>query len=123
MKKDGVVCRVRICRAELMGFLFPKGTMAEETAPAVLERHQGSLYSLFPDHSVKKYFDQVDISNGLDWSLDHKIFYYIDSLSYTVDAFDYDLQTGQICMNIFIVFHTTHFFISFSHVKMSLFVK
>lgn len=72
------------------------GTMAEETAPAVLERHQGSLYSLFPDHSVKKYFDQVDISNGLDWSLDHKIFYYIDSLSYTVDAFDYDLQTGQI---------------------------
>ncbi|XP_058297293.1 regucalcin [Hylobates moloch] len=72
------------------------GTMAEETAPAVLERHQGALYSLFPDHHVKKYFDQVDISNGLDWSLDHKIFYYIDSLSYSVDAFDYDLQTGQI---------------------------
>ncbi|XP_034341238.1 regucalcin [Arvicanthis niloticus] len=72
------------------------GTMAEETAPAVLERHQGSFYALFPDHSVKKYFDQVDISNGLDWSLDHKILYYIDSLSYTVDAFDYDLQTGQI---------------------------
>ncbi|XP_053773556.1 regucalcin isoform X4 [Desmodus rotundus] len=72
------------------------GTMAEETAPAVLERHQGSLYSLFPDHHVEKYFDQVDISNGLDWSLDHKIFYYIDSLSYSVDAFDYDLQTGKI---------------------------
>ncbi|XP_032961825.1 regucalcin isoform X2 [Rhinolophus ferrumequinum] len=72
------------------------GTMAEETAPAVLERHQGSLYSLFPDHHVEKYFDQVDISNGLDWSLDHKIFYYIDSLSYCVDAFDYDLPTGKI---------------------------
>ncbi|KAB0338481.1 hypothetical protein FD755_025241, partial [Muntiacus reevesi] len=71
-------------------------TMAEETAPAVLERRQGSLYSLFPDHHVEKYFDQVDISNGLDWSLDHKIFYYIDSLSYSVDAFDYDLQTGKI---------------------------
>lgn len=83
--------------------------MAEETAPAVLERHQGSLYSLFPDHNVKKYFDQVDISNGLDWSLDHKIFYYIDSLSYSVDAFDYDLHTGQICKNIFIIFYnTTH---------------
>ncbi|XP_060038467.1 regucalcin isoform X2 [Erinaceus europaeus] len=72
------------------------GTMAEETAPAVLERHQGALYSLFPNHHVEKYFDQVDISNGLDWSLDHKIFYYIDSLSYSVDAFDYDLQTGKI---------------------------
>ncbi|KAM8753150.1 LOW QUALITY PROTEIN: regucalcin [Rhynchonycteris naso] len=72
------------------------GSMAEETAPALLERHQGALYSLFPDHHVEKYFDQVDISNDLDWSLDHKIFYYIDSLSYSVDAFDYDLQTGQI---------------------------
>lgn len=84
-----------------LGFV---GTMAEETAPAVLERHQGSLYSLFPDHHVEKYFDQVDISNGLDWSLDHKIFYYIDSLSYSVDAFDYDLQTGKICMYFFIIF-------------------
>ncbi|XP_072470619.1 regucalcin-like [Notamacropus eugenii] len=72
------------------------GTMAEETAPAVLERHQGSLYALFPNGTVQKYFDRVDISNGLDWSLDHKIFYYIDSLSYSVDAFDYDLQTGKI---------------------------
>ncbi|XP_074069790.1 regucalcin-like [Macrotis lagotis] len=72
------------------------GTMAEETAPAVLERHQGSLYALFPNGTVEKYFDRVDISNGLDWSLDHKIFYYIDSLAYSVDAFDYDVQTGKI---------------------------
>ncbi|XP_006881073.1 PREDICTED: regucalcin-like [Elephantulus edwardii] len=56
----------------------------------------GIRLALFPDHHVEKYFDQVDISNGLDWSLDHKILYYIDSLSYSVDAFDYDLQTGQI---------------------------
>jgi hypothetical protein len=40
----------------------------------------------------------------LDWSLDHKIFYYIDSLSYSVDAFDYNLQTGQICMYLFFIF-------------------
>ncbi|RMC06706.1 hypothetical protein DUI87_16148 [Hirundo rustica rustica] len=72
------------------------GTMAEEIRPAVLERHQGSLYTLFPDLSVVKHFDQVDISNGLDWSLDHRTFFYIDSLSYSVDAFDYDLQTGKI---------------------------
>ncbi|XP_071274346.1 regucalcin isoform X1 [Agelaius tricolor] len=72
------------------------GTMAEEIRPAVLERRQGSLYTLFPDLSVVKHFDQVDISNGLDWSLDHRTFFYIDSLSYSVDAFDYDLQTGKI---------------------------
>lgn len=89
-----------------LGFV---GTMAEETAPAVLERRQGSLYSLFPDHHVEKYFDQVDISNGLDWSMDHKIFYYIDSLSYSVDAFDYDLQMGKICMCLFILFRGIFF--------------
>ncbi|XP_025926057.1 regucalcin isoform X1 [Apteryx rowi] len=72
------------------------GTMAEEIRPAVLERHQGSLYALLTDLSVVKHFDHVDISNGLDWSLDHKTFFYIDSLSYSVDAFDYDLQTGKI---------------------------
>uniref|UniRef100_UPI00398EC706 regucalcin-like n=1 Tax=Pristiophorus japonicus TaxID=55135 RepID=UPI00398EC706 len=75
---------------------FLAGTMAMETRPGELERHQGSLYALQPDHSVVKHFDQVDISNGLDWSLDHKIFYYIDSLCFTVDAFDYDLQSGKI---------------------------
>lgn len=73
--------------------------MAEEIRPAVLERRQGSLYTLFPDLSVVKHFDQVDISNGLDWSLDHRTFFYIDSLSYSVDAFDYDLQTGKIGMD------------------------
>lgn len=37
---------------------------------------------------------QVDISNGMDWSSDQKTFFYIDSLSRTVDALDYDVTTG-----------------------------
>ncbi|XP_067997139.1 regucalcin [Melanerpes formicivorus] len=72
------------------------GTMPDEVHPHMMERKQGALYTLFSDHSVVKHFDQVDVSNGLDWSLDHKTFFYIDSLSYSVDAFDYDLQTGKI---------------------------
>ena len=72
--------------------------MAIEVRPGELERKQGSLYTLYPNHTVVKHFDQVDISNGLEWSLDHRTFYYIDSLAYTVDAFDYDLSTGGISM-------------------------
>ncbi|CAL8288315.1 unnamed protein product [Lota lota] len=72
------------------------GTMALEERPAVLERKQGSLYSLNSDLSLTKHFSQVDLSNGLDWSPDHNTFYYIDSLSYTVDAFSYDLHTGSL---------------------------
>uniref|UniRef100_A0A8C5P9A7 Regucalcin n=1 Tax=Leptobrachium leishanense TaxID=445787 RepID=A0A8C5P9A7_9ANUR len=74
---------------------FLAGTMSQEIRPAVVERNQGSLYTLFPDHTVLKHFDMVDISNGVDWSLDHKTLYYIDSLSYAVDALDYDVRTGK----------------------------
>lgn len=63
------------------------GNMAEEIVPAVLEPHQGSLCSLFPDHCVEKYFARVDISSGLDWPLDRNI-YDMDSLSCSMGAFD-----------------------------------
>ncbi|XP_056416477.1 regucalcin [Hyla sarda] len=76
---------------------FFAGTMSQEIRPAVVERNQGSLFTLYADHSVVKHFDMVDISNGLDWSLDHKTMYYIDSLSYAVDALDYDVKTGKTC--------------------------
>lgn len=74
--------------------------MGMELRPAVVERKQGSLYTLHPDHSVVHHFNQVDISNGLDWSLDHRVFYYIDSLGYIVEAFDYDIQTGGLCESV-----------------------
>ncbi|XP_068446815.1 regucalcin [Clinocottus analis] len=72
------------------------GTMGKETRPAEVQRQQGSLFSVNSDLSVTKHLNQVDISNGLDWSLDQKTFFYIDSLSLTVDAFDYDLLSGHI---------------------------
>ncbi|XP_023281885.1 regucalcin isoform X1 [Seriola lalandi dorsalis] len=62
------------------------GTMGKE--------QQGSLFSVASDLTVTKHLSQVDISNGLDWSLDQKTFFYIDSLSLTVDAFDYDSNSG-----------------------------
>ncbi|XP_048348798.1 regucalcin-like [Sphaerodactylus townsendi] len=88
--------RINDGKVDPAGRLFA-GTMGNEIRPAVIERKQGSLFTLMPDHSIVKNFDCVDISNGLDWSLDHRTFFYIDSLSYSVDAFDYDLPTGQIC--------------------------
>nr|XP_040049170.1 regucalcin isoform X1 [Gasterosteus aculeatus aculeatus]XP_040049180.1 regucalcin isoform X1 [Gasterosteus aculeatus aculeatus] len=71
------------------------GTMGREEQPAEV-RKQGSLFSVNFDLSVTKHLSQVDISNGMDWSLDQKTFFYIDSLSLTVDAFDYDTNSGEI---------------------------
>lgn len=81
--------------------------MAEETAPGVRARRQGALYTLFPNHSVIKQLDQVDISNGLDWSLDHRTFFHIDSLAYAVHAFSYDVHTGKIGIRAFLILVTS----------------
>ena len=71
--------------------------MGHETAPGQLDRSQGSLYSIDADHTVKKHVDKMDISNGLAWSLDNSVFYYIDSLPRKIYAFDFDLLTGSLC--------------------------
>ncbi|CAG1000894.1 xylonolactonase [Anaerolineales bacterium] len=55
----------------------------------------GSVYS-FNGKQVTKLFGGVTISNGLTWSPDRKTFYYIDTPTRKVQAFDYDLTTGQI---------------------------
>lgn len=56
----------------------------------------GSLYVLDNDLSIRRQVTGVKTSNGLAWSLDHKILYYIDTHCQTVDAFDYDLKSGTI---------------------------
>ena len=40
--------------------------------------------------------DDVTISNGIGWSADGRTMYYVDSMAYRVDAFEYDLATGAI---------------------------
>lgn len=55
----------------------------------------GSLYS-WDGKSVTKLLSDITVSNGLTWSPDYKSFYYIDTPTHDVKAFDYDLGTGMI---------------------------
>jgi len=55
----------------------------------------GALYT-FDGQRVTLLLDNIRISNGLAWSPDYKTFYYIDTPTREVKAFDYDLSTGQI---------------------------
>ncbi|MBI3167369.1 MAG: SMP-30/gluconolactonase/LRE family protein [Chloroflexi bacterium] len=63
----------------------------------------GSFYS-FNGTSAQTLFRDVTISNGMAWSPDHKTFYYIDTPTREVKAFDYDVLTGEIA-NPRIVIH------------------
>ncbi len=56
----------------------------------------GALYCLNTDHSVTRKLEGVTCSNGLCWSADRKTFYYIDTPTYQVRAFDFDARSGAI---------------------------
>lgn len=67
------------------------GTMAVDLSPS-----QGSLYRIEPDLQVTALRTEVSISNGLDWSPDGRTFYYTDSTTRCVDAYDFDVSTGDL---------------------------
>lgn len=70
---------------------FWVGTMSMKRHPGA-----GSLYVLEPDGSVRCVLSGVSTSNGLDWSPDRSVMYYIDTPTMQVTAFDFDLSSGTI---------------------------
>ncbi|HEX7265431.1 MAG TPA: SMP-30/gluconolactonase/LRE family protein [Candidatus Dormibacteraeota bacterium] len=70
---------------------FWAGTMAYDQA-----RGAGALYRLDAIGRPTLVIDGVTISNGLDWSLDGRAMYYVDSPLQRIDAFDYEPSTGEI---------------------------
>lgn len=56
----------------------------------------GALYCLDPDRRLRRILEGVSLSNGMDWSPDDGTFYFIDSRSGGIDAFEYDLALGAL---------------------------
>jgi sugar lactone lactonase YvrE len=70
---------------------FWAGTLAlKETTGA------GSVYCLQPDLSVIKKIEGVTISNGIAWSIDSSVLYYIDTPTLAIAAYEYDTASGSI---------------------------
>jgi sugar lactone lactonase YvrE len=56
----------------------------------------GQLYRVDPDGGATIALDRVTVSNGLDWSLDGRTLYYVDSAMQRVDAIAFDLERGTL---------------------------
>ena len=70
---------------------FWAGTMdMKETGPL------GSLYMLDARRQLTRQWSDITVANGLAWDPDGMTFYYIDSPTREVAAFDYDADSGTI---------------------------
>jgi sugar lactone lactonase YvrE len=67
---------------------FWVGSMALAETPGA-----AALYR-FADRSLESMVDGVTLSNGLGWSPDGTRMYYVDSPTYRIDVFDYDVAAG-----------------------------
>lgn len=74
----------------------PAGRFWAGTMEKVEEQATGSLYSLEGNGEWTCRETNISISNGITWTSDQKTMYFIDSPTRQVDAYDYDVATGQI---------------------------
>jgi sugar lactone lactonase YvrE len=70
---------------------FVAGSMARDARPEM-----GSLYQRDVDGSVRMLFGGVTISNGLAWSAEGDLMYYVDSGLQAIDVMDYDVGSGAV---------------------------
>ena len=73
------------------GRLF-QGTMSDVEPGAPV----AALHRVDGNGTARRVLGEVMISNGIGWSPDQATMYYIDTLTFRVDRFDYDRDTGKI---------------------------
>jgi len=76
---------------------FYCGSMVEARRPT------GRLHRLDPDGTVTTVLGGVTVSNGLDWSPDGTVAYYVDTATGRIDVFGYDVDTGLTGRRPFVV--------------------
>jgi sugar lactone lactonase YvrE len=74
----------------------PRGRFLAGSMDNAEKENTGSLYSYSADGACRTLLTGLGISNGLTWSPDQKTFYFIDTPTRKVMAYDYNLDTGDI---------------------------
>jgi sugar lactone lactonase YvrE len=98
---SGLTSRVAFVEAEVQdnrmndGYVDARGRFWAGTMNMYGRRH-GSVYRLDPDGKISRMIGGVSTSNGIDWSLDGKSMYYVDTPTGRIDVFDFDEASGTI---------------------------
>ena len=66
------------------------GSFANDAKPK-----QGNLRRISPNLESKVFLQDITIANGMDWSLDNKICYYIDTPTKKVSRFNFNTETSE----------------------------
>ena len=78
------------------GKVDKRGRFVAGSMDTMEEGPNGALYRLDPDLSLHKLDDGIIVSNGPCWSPDGGTFYFADTWSGEIWAYDYDLDTGAV---------------------------
>ena len=70
--------------------------MGYEDISGQIRMNQGSFYRV-DKNGINKLCGEISVSNGLNWDLKRKAFYYTDSMEMKLRRYDYDVETGEIC--------------------------
>ena len=74
----------------------PDGRLYFGTRDLAHRRGMGGLYRLDEDLVARRLVGRVTAGNGLDWSPDASVLYFVDSGDYLVWAFDFDARDGSV---------------------------
>ena len=74
----------------------PDGRLYFGTRDLAQRREMGGLYRLDDDLAARRLTNRVTAGNGIDWSPDASVLYFVDSGDYRVWAFDFDGRDGLI---------------------------
>jgi sugar lactone lactonase YvrE len=78
------------------GKVDPKGRIWIGTLSTLFTEGVGSLYLVDQDLKPKKQLDHLTISNGMAWTEDNKTFYFIDTPTRQIKAYNFELESGEI---------------------------
>ena len=93
IEKDKPGNRMNDGKCDCMGRFWADTMATDHRAGAgTLYRIEGGREGL----TVAAMLKGVTIANGLDWSLDNRAMYYIDSATQRIDVFDFDAERGTL---------------------------